>query len=277
MFHNFTFLINSIPYLFAAWVIAGIVHYARTKKLKFWKFSFCVKNYYWLLGGFLIYQIVSSFRSQSINPLIIFTVFALAGVIGEVLFSEWWKAFYAKSFWTYKIKTTIHSYTSLLNFLPWGIGGILFLNILNAITAPISDASAGSGVDIPFYIPFALSFLIGFLIQWVIFYGSGMKKFKRANLANYLFFIFPFLLSLTVCGFVYSLNFIGIAIAFGITASFFEYLFGKATKFFISKKLWTYNHLAIDNGHFTPLVLIPFSLAGFYFWGIGLFLESLLR
>ena len=204
-------------------------------------------------------------------------VFAFAGVIGETLFSEWWKAFYAKSFWAYKVEAVAHSYTSFLNFIPWAIGGMLFLNILGITDGATLNYRAIAAAEIPFYLIFALALLVGLLIQWIVFHSAGINKFKHASLSNYLFFIFPFLLALAVCVLVYSPNFVGIAVAFGILGAFFEYLFGKACELFISKKLWTYKYLTIDNDHFTPLSLVPFSLAGFYFWGIALLLQSLLK
>ena len=85
------------------------------------------------------------------------------------------------------------------------------------------------------------------------------------------------LLAIAVCTLAYGNIFILIAVAFGLIGGLAEYLFGKATELFISKKLWAYNHMAMNKGHFTPLSLIFFSLAGFYFWGIGLIIESLLK
>ena len=53
--------------------------------------------------------------------------------------------------------------------------------------------------------------------------------------------------------------------SFAVIATIAEYLFGKACQSIISKKLWTYNYLSCDHGHFTPITILLFGLGGFYF------------
>lgn len=222
----------------------------------------------------LILPLGWSYYSHSWWPIVLFVVFAVAGVLGEALFSAWWHMFYAKKFWEYRVETLVHGYTSLLNFIPWGVGGLLYILLVNLLTPAqnlvLKNVSSGQGAAVPFYIIFSISFLLGLAIQSIVWGMRSGRKFVRVDFENYLFFYLPFLLGLSSCAAVYGGQFLFLAVWFAVIGAASEYVFGKAVEFYISKKLWVYNYEAVDKGHFTPLSLLPFSLAGFYFWGIAL-------
>lgn len=194
--------------------------------------------------------------------LIFFVVFGTAGIAGEVLISFWWKAFYNEPLWTYAVETEVHRYTSRLNFVFWGAGGLFYLDLLQLTGVPLNK----------FYHPFLWTFyscfflmLFGLLAVQKYFF----KKASKVTFSNYLFFCSPFLLALGLGCWWYGNEFLLIAMVFGLVVCFLEYLLGKLMQAVISKKFWTYTYLSMDDGHFTPLSIALFSLAGFYFWAVA--------
>lgn len=257
------------------WILIPLFNKIKTGDFRH-PFNFSVKNYYLLMSAFLIYPVWQAIIAHSFTPLIFLLIFAMAGVLGETLFSVWWHLFFEKRFWVYRVETLAHSYTSLLNFIPWGVGGMIFISIVQFLGSRLPLSSVDRSIPVPFYVTFAIFVMLGLAIQlvvWIpVFKG---RKFKEVNFWNYTFFCLPYILGLSVCYVLCGKIFLVFALLFAVIAAGAEYLFGKATEFFISKKLWTYSYEAMDNGHFTPLSLVPFSLAGFYFWSIALIYQSL--
>ncbi len=215
----------------------------------------------------LLAMVVQSAQTQSWRPLILFFIFAIAGVVGETIVSLWWHLFFGQRFWTYIIDTLYHKYTSWLNFIPWGLGGVIYTNILNNF---IHDAFGNNYAGLEYV--FGLGIILAIFTQIIIFHlilkrNSG-NKFHKITTTNFLFFYGPIGLLIILLATIYGQQIYYLAVLFGAIATIAEYLFGKATELFISKKLWVYNYVAIDRGHFTPLSVPLFALAGFYFWAV---------
>jgi hypothetical protein len=269
---------------FLLFCLIVLFKYLKTGKLKY-RFKFSVRNYYLLVSVFLIGVVAKSLHDRSWFLPVLFLILCVMGVVGETLFSVWWRVFYKKNFWVYKVETLAHAYTSLLNFLPWGVGGALLVSFaewLVPLLPPHFKTYHVVSLGVPFWQIFILFLFLGSGIQlsiWIIFTGHVGRnfKFKKATFWNYLFFISPFLLSLAACCLIFSWSFLLIAAVFAAVGGSAEYLFGKATQFFISKKLWSYSYCSFDNGHFTPLALAGFSIAGFLSWATAYALHSFLK
>lgn len=252
----------------------NILRFLQGKHFKIAGFEFSKLHYYIMMSPFLGALILQSILSQSSEQLIIFILFAVAGVIGETLFSLIWHALYEKGFWKYKVQTLFNNYTSLLNFIPWGVGGLLYLQVIRILNIPLPDDFFASDFGHPLMlwgILFTATLLITFIIRYLQKNRSrddDSHKYTTVTIRNYLVFGAPFLLSTLTLGIVVDLRFVLIGVIFGIYAFVSEYLFGKMCVFFVSKKLWTYTYKTFDNNHATLLALIPFGMAGFYFWTV---------
>ncbi|TSA46652.1 hypothetical protein D4R52_00020 [bacterium] len=258
----------SLVFAFFIWFVAVFVHYLKTNEIKLYHFEFSVRNYHILASALVISAIVNSLVESSLLPVIYFLSFAILGVFGETFFSIWWHIFFSKRFWVYRVDTLVHGYTSLLNFIPWGAGGMLYLSLANYLKVTVPRT---------FSLNFAIIFFFSVCLQLVFFMlykRTEDFKFHEITPANYVFFCLPMVISILVLSFAYGPWVLILAISFGIAASLVEYLFGKMTEFLISKKLWVYQYKAFDNGHFTPLSILPFALAGFYFWIIASFIHA---
>ena len=206
--------------------------------------------------------IIYSFMLRSITPFVLFLFFCIAGIVGEVGFSMWWKQYYKERFWEYTTNTLLNKYTSSLNFLAWGVGGFLYLAILdNFPTMHLTE--------IPFLF-IGIFFVIAF-IQLVAFFTVVKftkinRLFDKVTLVNLFFFFLPALVPLIMLTIRYGVPVLLLFAAFGVVAALIEYLFGKSIELFLSRKLWAYNYLQKDDGHFTILVVPAFAFGGFYFW-----------
>ena len=190
----------------------------------------------------------------------LFIVLGLAGIVGETLFSVWWHHFFSKRFWVYTEAPIFHGYTSLLNFIPWAIGGSIFLSIVKSMLGSIGGNFPGLEKI------FSVTFLVGLVIQIVIFKTLVKTKFHKATLGSLVFIYSPIFLSIFTLWQTFGNQILWISLSFGTIACFTEYLFGKFIQSLLSKKLWLYTYVAVDGGHFTPLSIPFFTLAGFYFW-----------
>lgn len=254
--------------------MAAIWHFMKTGNIKLWRFAFNHKNFYILCSPFIIAAIIQSVIERSYIPIIIFLSFGLAGMAGETLFSWWWKLIFEKRFWVYRVDTLVDGYTSLLNFIPWGMGGILYLLIIDkfAPKLPKFDLGIKLGSLEIFFGGVAISLLIAYLLRKRRKFGFELKVF---NLWTYTLFCLPIIMLVAYLTCV-NIYFLWLAFGFGIGVFVSEYLFGKVSEILISKKLWYYNYLTFDHEHSTPLNIIPFMLAGFYFWAVWLVIERML-
>lgn len=204
--------------------------------------------------------------------LVMFLVYGLLGMIGETAFSILWKTFYKSRFWTYTEDTIFGSYSSKLNLIPWGIGGFLYLHTINLLFDLF-----GTGLN-SFIRPFSLDYasnhyLFIAILAGLLGYGAiklymvflRKEKFDTVNIKNYLLFISPFILLLTILTIFVNPILVIILIISGFVAFICEYLFGKLVSLLMGKQLWTYNFLSYDNKHITPLSIIPFIMGAFFY------------
>jgi hypothetical protein len=287
---DFFLSLKFLPFALVIWTGAIITYFLNHKQWKFSHYGFSIKKYHLMVSVLLLYPLWWTFRHQSFKLLILFLIFAVCGILVETFASTWWRIFYPHRFYVYAVEALDHNYTSLLNIIPWGAGGFLYLTVVYYLAPLLARAQPeiikiGSGsvaITLPFYFIFlaaTLAFLALDIMIWNVFflYKNHHYKFKTVTLINYLFVFLPFAGTIAVCAFLYGPIMLELGLAFGVLGALAEYLFGKACQFFISKKLWAYNYLAFDNGHLTPLTLLPFAFLGFCFWAIGLVFQTFYR
>lgn len=226
----------------------------------FIRFKFSIRNYYLLLSVSVVGLFVYSWMINSIKPIIVFIIFAVVGVLGETLINFWWQMFFGQRLWIYSTETIYHKYTSFLNFIPWGIGGYLYI-----ITAKqIMPVSQYPNLSFLFFFLFPILVISQKLI-FDFFKPYSHFKFHKVGLINLLFFYFPILIVTVFSFYIYGWNMFITFVLFAAMATIAEYIFGKVCQSIISKKLWTYIYLPYDHGHFTPIVILLLGFSGFYF------------
>lgn len=232
----------------------NVIRIACGQKPKFSHFHFSTKNYYIFILPFLLPIFLGNFQSM-----VLFAFFGFVGMLGESIFSLWWNTFYSNRFWDYKISTIFNKYSSNLNFVPWGIGGLLYTSL---------QGSFGFIWNPSYVLLITTTFILSVALYSVTRLSLKKRTFqvhKNVTLKNYLWFCFPCFASLALAVRLMGWQFLYLALAFGLGGIVIEFLFGKACSFFIGHRLWTYNYWSRDKGHITPLSFIPFALAGFYF------------
>jgi hypothetical protein len=283
MLNPLHYLLVYIAGTFWLWLLFVFWHYAKTGQIKWAKYPFTVARYYLLTIFLAAYPVYIAINRQNGWVLWLFVIFGLSGMLAETLMSMWWHIFFEKRFYYYTEEPLGHKYTSGLNFILWGGGGLLYINIIKILAAPAAPQAAQTiPLNLPFYYLFFSSMLLLISLQmlvWVsyVFHKRHNHKIQKVTFWNYLFFSFPFLFPVIICAFVYGPIFFTIALWFGVGAAFTEYLFGKIFQKLLTEKLWIYNHWAVDDGHFTPLAVPAFCFLGFYFWAIALIAQSFIK
>jgi hypothetical protein len=199
----------------------------------------------------------------------------LFGVLGEIVFSEWWTSFYKTPLYLYRQAQIDYGFSSKFNLIPYGLGGMLFLLVIQIFSKlfPNFEISLSGLKQNEFYYIFASSFLAGLALQFMIraviqFYHPRTFHFEKPTLSNVLLFYMPFLLGLFSAAWLFNSGLLVLAAIFSASAALVEYLYGKFLEIIYRKKFWDYLPLSFDRGHFSPLSLVAFSLMGFYFWAI---------
>lgn len=267
-------IIISLGFPFILLFIINIKRLLLHQSLKFIKFPFSNFSFYIFHLIMLVPVLGLSFIFNKID-LVYFVIFAIAGVIGEIIFSILWDTLFDKKFWEYKVKTIWNGYSSWLNFIPWGIGGLMYLNILRLYNFFFSISINKDEIIYILIILWSLAFLCMLIVFIFQSLDSNKKtlEFKEVSLKNYFKFSLPIIMPIIIGGIYYTSDIIFLAILFGLIAFIAEYLYGKFCTIFISKKLWTYTYYTFDKNHGTPLAIIPFTLGGFYFISIFLIIQ----
>jgi hypothetical protein len=195
-------------------------------------------------------------------------------VVGETVFSWLWDTLFKKRFWIYYKEKMFHSYTSLLNFIPWGVAGIIPLSIVRLLNLEYKWPLIESNFESPF-IWYWMIFLCGFLMIFIyraivsLFTSKESLEFEKVSILNYLIFVLPIIGGILFLTLYFSVDYLVFFLSVGIVGWVCEYAFGRMCVFFISHKLWGYEYMSLGNKRITPLSIIPFAWGGFYFWTIG--------
>jgi hypothetical protein len=261
MFHFY--IAGSILLGFILLFAVNAVRSLKGEKPKWHSFEWSTLSYYCFLLPFVIPILAWLFLYPNTHLAVFFALSAVLGVLGESAFSLYWHSFFTEPFWHYSIGTFWRQYSSILNFIPWAVGGILYLGVARFVhfTPNAEELSL-------FWITFFFS-LVGLVLLrhcYKLIRGRTSITFKRITIPAYVIALLPLLLPIVVTASLFpSSNICTTAIFFGVGAWIVEYLFGKGCVYFVSRRLWVYNHVAWDEGHITPLSIIPFAFGGFWF------------
>ncbi len=246
---------------------AILYHSWKSRKPTLPRSTFSLKNYYILFSPAPVAALAYSALVGSWTPALVFCAFCITGILGEVMYSLWWSQYYTKRFWVYTTDTWLNKYTSALNFIPWGLGGFVNLAVLDLF--PLFGTATPP-------LLFVAAFATTAVVQLVVFKAFVRKRFKRVTPKNWLFFITPILTPLAWLAYRYGSEPLLMIAAVGVAATLLEYLMGKACEGLLGRKLWTYQHVAKDHGHFTPLSIPAFATGGVYFWIVYELVKALL-
>lgn len=235
----------------------------RGKRVRWCGFTWSTYHYYLYLLPLVMPLALWLALYPDRRQALFFIAAAILGVIGESGFSLYWNSFFREPFWHYFVHTIWGQYTSLLNFVPWAIGGVLYLGVskLARFEPRIEELSA-------FWIIFASSLisLIAARLVWKALHERSSIHFRHQGVIPYLIVLLPIVAAVGGTAYFFpDARILEAAAFFGLGAWVVEYFFGKGIVFFLGKRLWAYNFMATDNGHITPLSIIPFALGGFWF------------
>jgi len=269
------FFIYSAVLFVIVWLGTGIAVSFKTNQFQLTGFKFSRKLYYLFLSIFLVAALLEAISFYDVNAFLDFIIFMFAGILGETVFSFWWRTFFAKPIWSYKADTFGGEISSMLNFIPWGVSGKFAVMIWSAYRQ-----FTGSGVDLSIFLLLWLLFIVFFLVQLVL--ELVMKLFSKKTLASsthrelsiYIYFTLPITVALILLTFALGLNFFFLTVAFGVVYFVSEFLFGYFIFLLSGKKLWQYNFMPVNGGLSSIYAIIPFCFAGFYFTTIWLIVNS---
>lgn len=226
-----------------------------SKPIRFKSNIFSKSRYYVFLTPFMAGLVLSSVMGGVLDLVFLFLIFGISGIIGETLFSIAWQSLYSEPFWEYKVQTILNGYTSYLNFIPWSVGGITYITILEFFQQEITLEQNLR------LILCSIMVLTGLILA---FKFLRLNKFKRASLINYSVFVTPLILMFVIITF-YNSSFTVVILIAGLVAFIFEYTFGKVIEVFAGKSLWDYNFWSFDKKHISLLSILPFTAAGLWF------------
>jgi len=183
--------------------------------------------------------------------LIAFIFVGLIGMTAETFYSYYWTTFYKKPLWEYSFGAIINRYTSMINFLVWSTGLVMFLLILSLLewNSILDEYMEFSYIFLSLTIILHVVFVVGRLFIQKI---GGIKKWDDGSLVKYLVVTIPISVSMFVASSLIDWRFLYYLLAFGISTFIAEYLYGKDLRILFGEKLWFYNYATIDDRHTSP-------------------------
>ncbi len=245
--------------LYAAVLLSAVV--VRYRQL-FTGSEFSLGRYYVLMGwapfAFLALGVLADVRY-----LFLFALGGVAGIAGEVAVSLLWRRYFREPIWTYSYRSVLRGYTSTINFLPWSVGALLFVE-----TGRLVQGTPSLGLSPRAVLVSAVAFGVGLACAWPArrFTAAGSGRFSRSALAVFALPVATTALALGVwCSPRYPL----MMVAFAIVGFVTEYAYGRGMSLFFERGLWTYNHWRIDEGHTSFVTLPLWALGGLCFYFIA--------
>lgn len=224
--------------------------------------EFSLGRYYVLMGwapfAFLALGVLADVRY-----LVLFVLAGIAGIAGEVAVSLLWRRYFHEPIWTYSYRSVLRGYTSTINFLPWSVGALLFVE-----TGRLVQGTPSLGLSLRAVLVSAVALGAGLACSWPArrFTAAGSGVFSPGALALFVLPVATTALGLgLVCGPRYPL----MMLAFAIVGFATEYAYGRSMSVFFERGLWTYNHWSIDEGHTSFVTLPLWALGGLYFYFIA--------
>ena len=210
-----------------------------------------------LLMGWVPLVFIALAVTEDIRFLALFVVGGMAGIVGELLVSFHWRAFFGEPIWLYGPGARVGGMTSILNFLPWAMGTLLFVicgrfvfQADRTFGAPVATAAAA---------------LVGGLILSTSIRGLRGKAERKFNGPSFALFCAPIVTTAVALGALHNLKYPTLMLISSLIGFATEYTYGRAMTLFFEEPLWTYQRWPIDNGHSSFVTLPLWALGGLYF------------
>lgn len=187
------------------------------------------------------------------------------GVVGELIVSVAWRAFFRVPIWTYSYRSLIQGYTSELNFFPWAVGAFLFHATATMFGAEAPREAPQLGLEEPLTLS-----LIGGALGLLLWPLAFLDRSQRDRFAVWRFALFcgPILGVMVALG-SHHPRYVWLMFLFSVVGFATEYLYGRIMSLFFERGLWEYNHLKIDGGHSSFVTFPLWALGGLYFFYIS--------
>jgi hypothetical protein len=218
--------------------------------------------------------------TKNYTILLFILIAGILGMLGEILLSLWWRQFFWKGFWDYKQAAILRGDTSLLNGPAWSLGGLLVIIIFYVFSylTNINLINITNSFEIlDFVLNISLYAIIGIGVSIISGRLILRKDFRGKTLLRYILFSLGIIVFITLVSLNYGFNWLILFLLWGVICFIIEYLFGKMSVLFISKKLWHYTYMTIDHNHTSLLNILPFAIGGFYFFTIYLIINVILQ
>lgn len=224
--------------------------------------GFSLHRYYVLMGWVPFAYLTLGLLADA-RFLLLFFVGGIAGIVGEVLVSLLWRAWFHEPIWTYSYRSVLSGYTSTINFLPWAVGALLFVETGRLVQgtpllgAPLRDMAVS-----------AAAVSAGVALAWPArrFAACRDGRFSGPGLA---LFCLPVAMTALALGVFCSARYPLLMLAFSVVGFVSEYAYGRSMSLVFDRGLWTYNHWRIDDGHTSFVTLPLWALGGLYFYFIA--------
>ncbi len=224
--------------------------------------GFSLRRYYILMGWAPFAYLVLA-TLVDVRYLVLFFVAGVAGIVGEVLVALLWRRYFHEPIWTYSYRSVLSGHTSTINFLPWAVGGLLFVE-----TARLVQGTTSLGLSLRAVAVSAAAVGAGLALAWPArrFTASRQGRFSAAGFSLFCLPVATTALALgLLCGARYPL----MMLAFSLVGFVTEYTYGRSMSVLFERGLWTYNHWRIDEGHTSFVTLPLWALGGLYFYFIA--------
>ena len=251
-----------LHFSFLILLFVGIVYLKRWKR--FAAAPFEVKYFSVMIPVFLVvlaHAIVSA-GSLGVGLLL---VFGVLGMVMETILSWIWTLFFKGRVYYYTSDTLAHAYTSWLNFIPWCLGGWMFVSVYRLFSNVVPEQAI-------FYIALSTIFLLGLTVVMRQLTLNRRRNFSPTVYVSILLcFLFPFSVSVVVFG----ISMLWLVLALTIFGVVFEYLFGKTIRWLFGRQLWVYQFYPLDEGFSSILNIVPWGIVGICFIAVSIVLRYL--
>ena len=237
-----------------------VIQAARADSRLLTQAPYSARRFYGLMGWAPLSFLV---LSVTVTPryLALFVTAGVLGIVGELIVSVAWRSFFEIPIWTYSYHAILRGYTSTINFLPWGIGALIFFEVAALVGRP-------EGALLPALRIAGAAVASGWLVAWCG-YRLSVGRASTFSRRRFAWFCLPVLTTGASLGLLVNWRYVLLMAVFAPIGSLTEYAYGRGMSVFFQRGLWKYNHWKIDSGH-TSFVTFPlWSLGGLYFYFIA--------
>lgn len=243
-------------------LFVGIVYLKRWKR--FAAAPFEIKYFSVMVPAFFA-VLIHAVNSLGLFGIELLLVFGILGMVLETILSWVWTLFFKGRVYYYTTDTLTHAFTSWLNFIPWCLGGWMFVSVFRLFSTIVPEQAL-------FYILLPTIFLLGLTVVIRLVSPHKRRDFSPGVYVSILLcYLLPFSLSVVMFGFEVLWMMLTLTL-FGVV---FEYLFGKMIHWLLGKQLWVYQFYPLDKGFSSVLNIVPWGIVGLCFVVVSIALRNL--